>query len=319
MAEAPTGHGGQNFVDVVVTDPKNVPDLMLLYGYPGQSSEEAHERLYFSADLSNHCDIPTAAILYRAETPKERDPLGGVTLWVKKGAQLQYKMPPAQQALAHFFAGAITAQCGEGMAPGVGAPQAAPTILPLCGVTRGAACNTHAQTCACSNVVCPTDVRCRADFTPCLNTHANTCQPCGHPTVGAGCQTLPPCTFIGCGHTLACTLGLLCQNQLAAAAEQPMAPGMGALQAAAPTALPPCAVTRGAACNTHAQTCACSNVVCPTDVRCRTDFTPCLNTHANTCQPCGHPTVGAGCQTALPPCTFIGCGHTLACTVGLLC
>ena len=97
-------------MDQIVTDPKNVPDVMLLYGYPGASSEDGHERLYLSPDLANYIEIPASAILHRMAAPKEQDANGGMTLWVRKDAALIYKMAPAAQALAHYFAGAIQAQ-----------------------------------------------------------------------------------------------------------------------------------------------------------------------------------------------------------------
>ena len=108
MAQAPRSpDGNDNFIRHIVTDPKNVPDVMLLTGYLGASSEEAHERLYLSADLTNYVEIPNTAILHQAPLPKEQDAHGGVTLWVRKDAALQYKMSPAAQALANYFAGAI--------------------------------------------------------------------------------------------------------------------------------------------------------------------------------------------------------------------
>jgi hypothetical protein len=58
MARAPHESGGEktggddaSFVRDIVSDPKNVPDVMLLYGYMGASSEEGHDRLYLSPDL----------------------------------------------------------------------------------------------------------------------------------------------------------------------------------------------------------------------------------------------------------------------------
>ena len=107
MAQAPKEAGGNaaaEFVQNVVTDPKNVPDVMLLTGYPGASSEEGHERLYLSPDLSSYVEIPRTAILHQAALPKEQDAHGGVTVWVKKDAALQYKMAPAAQAMAQYFA-----------------------------------------------------------------------------------------------------------------------------------------------------------------------------------------------------------------------
>src|SRR5262249_15441421 len=101
--------GGAPFVRAIVSDPNSVPDVMLLYGYVGASSEAEHERLYLRIDLSNYVEIPKSAILHRAAAPTEQDPHGGVTLWVKQDAKLVYKMAPGAQALAHYFAGQIQA------------------------------------------------------------------------------------------------------------------------------------------------------------------------------------------------------------------
>ena len=58
MAQAPRAANGDDFVRHIVHDPKNVPDVTLLYGYPGASSEEGHERLYLSPDLSAYVEVP---------------------------------------------------------------------------------------------------------------------------------------------------------------------------------------------------------------------------------------------------------------------
>jgi hypothetical protein len=64
-ANQPETEPSTDFVGSIVTDPKNVPDVMRLYGYPGASSEEGHERLYFNPDLTNYVEIPARAILHR--------------------------------------------------------------------------------------------------------------------------------------------------------------------------------------------------------------------------------------------------------------
>ena len=338
MAQAPRDSGGDvnaNFVRQIVTDPKNVPDVMLLNGYLGASSEEGHERLYLSPDLSSYVEIPAAAILHRAAMPKEQDANGGVTLWVRKDAALQYKLAPAAQALANYFAGAIQAAQG---AVGGGPAGAA--------ITVGACAGVATANCT---------LRCPTEITPCINTHANTCFcPVTHgcPTQNQLCQSQGQCTWIGCGHTLACTVGLLC----AAAA-----PAAGPAAASANCTLR-CATEITPCINTHANTCYCpvthgcptQNQLCQSQgqctwigcghtlactygllcagpapaaatanctLRCATEITPCINTHANTCYcPVTHacPTQNQLCQSQ-GQCTYIGCGHTLACTFGLLC
>src|SRR5580700_7312048 len=137
MAQAPQTPGGNdNFIRHIVTDPKNVPDVMLLTGYLGASSQEDHERLYLSPDLSNYVEIPKAAILHQAPLPKEQ----------------------AAHGLANYFAGAIQAGA-QGAPRGAGAavgPRA--TIGVHCATfncslhcpTENTPCiNTHANTCFC--------------------------------------------------------------------------------------------------------------------------------------------------------------------------
>jgi hypothetical protein len=225
MAHAPQHPGGNdaaNFIRQIVGDPKNVPDVTLLTGYLGASSEEGHERLYLSTDLANYVEIPKAAILHQAPLPKEQDPHGGVTLWVKKDAALQYKMAPAAQALANYFAGAIQAGA-QGAAP---AARPIPATLggPVCGVTLPNICQVVSAACTfdtcgfdCS-VVCPTQqvtcpagcgvdsfVLCPTHRLPCP-THPPqaTCLPnCTHATPCLLTQP-SPCAGASCG--IACTV-----------------------------------------------------------------------------------------------------------------
>ena len=108
---------------------------MRLYGYPGASSEEGHERLYLNPDLTNYVEVPTAAILHRMAVPTDQDPYGAIVLWVKKDAALIYKMTPAAQALAHYFAGAIqgaAAAAGAGIAAGPAAGPINPLLFTAC-------------------------------------------------------------------------------------------------------------------------------------------------------------------------------------------
>jgi hypothetical protein len=67
MAPAPDqpNADGASFVREIVSDPKNVPDVILLYGYLGASSEEGHNRLYLSPDLANYVEIPKEAVLQK--------------------------------------------------------------------------------------------------------------------------------------------------------------------------------------------------------------------------------------------------------------
>jgi hypothetical protein len=228
MAQAPQQPGGDaaHFIRQVVPDPKNVPDVTLLTGYLGASSEEAHERLYLSPDLTNYVEVPKAAILHQAPLPKEQDANGGVTLWVKKDAALQYKMAPAAQALANYFAGAIQAgaQAAAPAGPGpvtVGGPACGVTLPNVCQIVSaactvvGPACQSRFHTCApcitanqpgfscgidCTVVGPP----CQSRFGPGCQSHFHTCAPCIT-------QNRTPCPGVSCG--IDCTVfGPACQS-----------------------------------------------------------------------------------------------------------
>jgi len=287
MAQPPNqpAADGAPFVRNIVEDPKNVPDVMLLYGYLGASSEEDHHRLYLSQDLTNYVEVPKKAVLHQMAAPKEQDPHGGVTVWVKKDAALIYKMAPAAQALAHFFAGAIQAGAiGAGAAP---QPTPALTIgactvaQALCQTAVGPLC-THANTCGidCS-IVCPTHpprATCAAQcshITPCLVTHI------GQPTCEVQCTQVAPCPT----HVATCPPHLSCGID--------------------------CTVV-GPACQTHHVTCA---QVCTVGVVC----------HPTRAEPqCPFPTevtCVAVCQAS--PAPFCGpnitagaCGQSIACVPG---
>src|SRR5215472_6227596 len=114
QSQQPERGGDAEFVRRIVTDPNNVPDVMRLYGYLGASSEENHERLYLTPDLSNYVEVPAAAILHRIAVPHEQDPHGAVTLWVRRDSALIYKTAPGAQALAQYFAGAIAGAAAAG-------------------------------------------------------------------------------------------------------------------------------------------------------------------------------------------------------------
>jgi hypothetical protein len=324
MAQAPQSPGGNdNFIRRIVTDPKNVPDVMLLTGYLGASSEEDHERLYLSPDLSNYVEIPKAAILHQAPLPKEQDAHGGVTVWVKKDAALQYKMAPAAQALANYFAGAIQA----GMQGAPGAAAAGPHVtIGVCGHAT-----QHCPTLNCS-------LHCATEITPCINTHANTCYcPVTHgcSTLNQLCQSQGACTYVGCGASLACTQGLLCGGVAAAAAPQVAQAQAGfAGQANLQPSFVDCSIvcpTRFGPCQSHHFTCApcvtlhplqCT-IGCTQPPHCilETVGPPCLTRNVVQCSfVCTQPgqclqSVGAACVTQHPaqcsiacPTQFVTCG-----------
>ncbi len=96
-----------NFVAKIVTDPKQVPDALLLRGFMGASSEDKHTRLYFDAQLSSYVEIPDDGILYTQDLSTETSPLGGSYVWINKDAVLVYGKASAERTRAKFLEGPI--------------------------------------------------------------------------------------------------------------------------------------------------------------------------------------------------------------------
>jgi hypothetical protein len=95
-----------SFVDDLVSDPKNPPELTLLQGWLGASSEDKHRRLYLDAELSNSLEIPEDAILRTQEVPADHNPLGGVWVWARADAAIK-QGPKLERAYARFLCGQI--------------------------------------------------------------------------------------------------------------------------------------------------------------------------------------------------------------------
>jgi hypothetical protein len=76
------------FPNSVVSDPKRPPDVVLLWGFVGESSEEDHARLYSDAQLSQYVEIPKKAIVFRHDVEAGVSPLGGSYLWVRRDAEI---------------------------------------------------------------------------------------------------------------------------------------------------------------------------------------------------------------------------------------
>ena len=303
MAQAPKVSADRaSFVRDIVSDPKSVPDVMLLYGYLGASSEEGHERLYLSPDLTNYVEVPTAAILHQMAAPKEQDPHGGVTLWVKKDAALVYKMAPAAEALAHYFAGAIAGGAAPGPQPAaLGAPNfAVQTLHPhVCTVQ----CNTRYPYCGTVTPACSYGASCWCLPPAAAAMAAAGPQPAALDAPNFGAQTLHPhvCTvqcntrYPYCGTvTPACSYGASCWCLPPAAAAMAAA-GPQLAAAAGPAAVSvgtsPPHVCRGELTSRHASTLHA--------VTCAAGCT--LGCHPSPAPICGQPN------------TWIGCGHSIVC------
>jgi hypothetical protein len=147
-------------------DPKNPPDLTLLQGWLGASSEAKHRRLYLDPELSNSLEIPEDAIVHTQEIPRDANPLGGEWVWIKADAAVK-QGPGLERVYSRFLRGQIqqdyfaggggAAAAGGGMVgapgPGAGAYQPIRTIFNC--PTQAVWCRQSQLTiCASSYVIC---------------------------------------------------------------------------------------------------------------------------------------------------------------------
>jgi hypothetical protein len=93
-------------VEALVSDPDDVPDVVMLQGYLGRGGVEGTWRLYFTPDLDDYVDIPADKILHRRRLPDDR----GTMIWVPKGLMLEHKRVTSEDVQAEFLAGPITSR-----------------------------------------------------------------------------------------------------------------------------------------------------------------------------------------------------------------
>lgn len=108
-----------DFVERIVRDPNEPPDVLLLSGYLGSSSEEGHVRLYLDEELCRYVEIPEKAIRHTQELPPEQSALGGSLVWLDRNAEVVHGPVGSDRRKATFLEGQI-AQDYIGGAGGIG-------------------------------------------------------------------------------------------------------------------------------------------------------------------------------------------------------
>lgn len=200
----------KDFVDALVQDPANPPQLQVLTGYRGRSAKEGHTRLYLDPELTGWVDIPDDAILLTRETQDEHG-LGKSLVWVKLDAQIEQGPQKTGGTGAAFLQGQVAqdlgARAGQAQIPAtqLGCPTHAPmmclqtpprlcprTLSPEACPSLGIAC-TYVPLCPQHTLppeLCPTlGFTCTA-LPPCP-PRTQTPEQC--PTLGFTCTALPPC------------------------------------------------------------------------------------------------------------------------------
>jgi hypothetical protein len=107
----------RDFIEALVEDPANPPQLQVLTGYRGRSAQEGQTRLYLDPTLSGWVDIPGEAILFQREVQDEYG-LGKSLVWTRPDAQLQIGPQASGDTGADFLQGQVAQDLGGGGAQG---------------------------------------------------------------------------------------------------------------------------------------------------------------------------------------------------------
>ncbi|MFA7241339.1 MAG: hypothetical protein WC091_14605 [Sulfuricellaceae bacterium] len=134
-----------SFVDQLITDPGNIPDMILLNGFEGKSSMEGYTRLYLNAVLNEYYEIPQEAVLHAVSgIASAAAPLASTYLWLKGDAELIRKGKSIADRKTKFLAGDI--QSGQAAAKPAATPDA-PVAAPLDGPTGVQNCTQAPPVC----------------------------------------------------------------------------------------------------------------------------------------------------------------------------
>jgi hypothetical protein len=281
----------RDFVDALVEDPANPPQLQVILGYRGRSAQEGQTRFYADLALSAWADVPDDAILFQREV---KDELGfsRSLVWARLDAQIQVGPQAGGGTGAEFLQGQVAQDLGANLRGG-GGIEAFVTAPQFCRpVTFNQLCPSHfIPTCPQSANFCISQILCPTrDLNQCVLQTAN---PLQCPSLGFTCTALAPCPTRDPNQCVLQT------------ADPQQCPSLGFTC----TALPPCPPRTATPeqCPTLGITCT-ALAPCPTR-----DPNQCVLQTANQ-QQC--PSVGITC-TALPPCPpqppvpppspFIGC------------
>lgn len=153
---------------MLVPDPANPPQLVVLTGYLARSSDPAYQRIYLDLAFRSFVDFEIDGLVHAVHTHSDADPTGPSTVWVREEAALRPD-EPQEQIAASLFEGEVVQRHFAGAAPAAAEPLAASTwpcgislalcpttgCLPTPRCTLGSVC-TATPRCEPSTPRCPT-------------------------------------------------------------------------------------------------------------------------------------------------------------------
>lgn len=185
---------GRSFVDALVDDPANPPQLQVLTGYRGRSAQEGHTRFYVDPELTAWVDVPDDAILFQREVQDDYG-LGKSMVWARLDAEVL--TGPRGDSGEDFLKGQVAQELGGLGGLGGGRNLVLKTPLLVCPTPPRLCprsvviqqCNPPSPLFVCppisQQIPCPT-----RDPNACVLQTAN---PVQCPSLGITCTALPPC------------------------------------------------------------------------------------------------------------------------------
>jgi hypothetical protein len=135
QTQQPRQGGAAGFVDHIVSDPENVPDVRVFRGFEGRSATVGYVRVYATPNLKNSVEFPREALLHEVAVPDH--PLGAKIFFVKGDAPLAQKVAAGAATLRRYFAGSMAGAAAAGAAA-MGAARATPAAAMPLGARRWA-------------------------------------------------------------------------------------------------------------------------------------------------------------------------------------
>ena len=151
------------FVDAVIKDPANPPNVKLLVGYIGKSSTDGYIRIYFNAELSEHIDVPESAVLHIQDVPD--DHLDAKYVWINKDVEVTVRDAGRAELKSRFMSGPLAESASDTAVEtgGKKATFASPSVVQICPTPsfNPATCPTETLRCPSALGACPSiDLAC---------------------------------------------------------------------------------------------------------------------------------------------------------------
>lgn len=123
----------------LLKEDKKVDDILMLYGFVGEGTQEDNITFYLDTTLKTSIIIRDEDIIHHVKVTKAQNPIGGTVIWIQNTANYmqhtttQEKVQPqTQQNAAQFFQGDIYQQFANTV-QGNTQPNPQAKHIPVCG------------------------------------------------------------------------------------------------------------------------------------------------------------------------------------------